>query len=715
MVNIASAELLKKFTRGKKYTSIRKAGTNGKTKTSWINSLMSNAAAHADLQEVIDKHNIDKSTDLSNPTIHSDLLKIIKKNANGEVSVTGVPPDTGTFKAGKAGKGGSKPTRARGNNISPSVISKLPNPTGQKQEPGKADLEFLKPILAHELKRFKNHGDTPVFSNYSNEPHQRAVEKQFVAGLEDKYHNARFEDLKTSGGGEKMILATGVLADMIFLQTGMAAAMGISPMNKHLTAAQKEELKNSSTMREVNDVMSKLNTRDLYAAQQNKAKQERDVNIQEGKLTKEMTKGLGMPDSTLGNVQDVYNQAIQSAYKKLVRQGHSPFDKSTMANAQMVAYDELYKALQNQPPNIRNNVPPSIIDQINIGITANKDKFQPGIHYDDVYDKMIRDARPNPNAKIGPDDTYNPPTGGKDPNIIDPHAPSDPKVLPPTGGAGGGGQKNPFGDNPIGGGGDVTKPLPGEGDGGKVRTRPGGQPVPGSGPGVQTEPIDKTEEKKKDKEREPDPPVEPKEKDKRKKKRDDDSDEDDDSDDEDKPIPVPPKENPDKKKFDKYTPYKSQLRPYFAVGGENALRISDKAKKQEIKDWNLYSFVPGYVNDSIDNPLTQHNHEQYQFRMQNTNPDAQFYRPRPYTGGRRYMNMRDVYQRNAPFFNQADPSQYQGRESLANQDRTEASPILAMSEQFNLYPDTMQVASQQIIKKKRIRATGIMLASKSIF
>lgn len=683
---LTSSQLLRKFTTGRKYINLRKAGVHGKTKTAFVDSLMSDAATHTAIQSIIDDNNITKGTDLNNPEINGRMVQILRGRSNGVVAVS--PVDTGTFKAKPKKTTTKKPTV-----ISPIDADKETTPS----DGGKPDLEFLKPILAHELKRFKNHGDTPAFNDWSNEPHQRAVEKQFVAGLEDKYHNARFADLNVSGGADKMILATGVLADMIFLQTGAAAALGISPINKRLTTAQKAKLEKSAEMREVNDVLAHLNTADLYKAQRNKALQEQQVNIQEGKLSTDLTKGLGMPDSTIGPVQDIYNEAIQSAYKKLVHEGHSPFDKSTMANSQMIAYEEVFKALQNMTPNTRNNVPPSMIDVVNIGITSNTDPYRTGLEYEDVYKKMVDDARNqiDPSA-VNPDDGT---AKAKTPEVI----------AKPAEGGGGGDKKLPGnGGSSIG---DVTKTVTGDDkDGGKQKTRGKPDSSPPGG-GVTTEPIDKPSNKPKKDKKKPDPPTEPKERDKRK-KRDDDSDDDESDDEDDKPIPAKPpfKPNPDKEKPS--SAIRAQLRPYFNIGGENMLRISDKEQKREMRDWELYDFVPGQTYESETNPLTIHNFNQRRFRYQNTKQQPAYYKPARYEGARRNEMMQDVYKRDQQFYDQHNPEQYIGRSTMSNQARMSANPSIDMRTRPHNHPDLLQAASRDVLKIRRMKHSAILLASK---
>ena len=244
----------------------------------------------------------------------------------------------------------------------------------------------------------------------------------------------------------------------------------------------------------------------------------------------------------------------------------------------------------------------------------------------------------------------------------------------------------------VTGHGDTTTQLafgPGEGQRQISDTggaQPEGQPPTGGGPIWIPKPI-KPEEKKKD---EPKPPVEDeKEKDKKKPRRPkfpEPESEDEESEPEDEPEVKPGTSEPT------IHPYgMSELRPYFKAGGEDMLRISNARKKQEITDWALYSFVPGYVNDGDDNPLTQLNKNQYAYRMQNTDPEPIMVKPRLFSGRAPTSIMRNIYQRNQPFFDQSDRRQWCGRTMNQDQSRRVSSDVLALGNQGYMHPDLNQM------------------------
>ena len=159
-----------------------------------------------------------------------------------------------------------------------------------------------------------------------------------------------------------------------------------------------------------------------------------------------------------------------------------------------------------------------------------------------------------------------------------------------------------------------------------------------------------------------------------------------------------------------------ELRPYFNVGGEDVLRISKERAKQELTDWNLYSFVPGEVYESDDNPMTQHQRRQYYYRMQNTKPPPQPYKPKKFTGRAPTTYMRNQYQSYQPFFDANDRTQYAGRTMEYYQDRTTASDLLDMGDRGYANPDMLQRAYPNGRHYgPAITKTNLMLGRKSFF
>jgi hypothetical protein len=152
------------------------------------------------------------------------------------------------------------------------------------------------------------------------------------------------------------------------------------------------------------------------------------------------------------------------------------------------------------------------------------------------------------------------------------------------------------------------------------------------------------------------------------------------------------------------------------VGGEDRLlRLSNKQKKQEIKDWNMYSFVPGYVYEGDDNPLTLHNRDQYRFRMQRTKPDPRMFVPRPWNGVAPTTMMQNVYVRDQPFFDANNKNQYRGSGVESYPYRRSASDMLTFGDKMNTYPDGQQMAFPNGNRGETINVTrALMLASKSL-
>ena len=150
---------------------------------------------------------------------------------------------------------------------------------------------------------------------------------------------------------------------------------------------------------------------------------------------------------------------------------------------------------------------------------------------------------------------------------------------------------------------DETKEKPGGGGGG------GG----GDGKGkIVEEPIDEEEEDDK-KPRPPFPPDEPKRRDRPEGEPDSEEDEDE------------PKEDKKKDEDDMHDHNHGYLRPYFQVGGQNILKLTEKEKLQEITDWDLYDY-PLPVNENPDNPLWQQRQRMENFRFRRTFPNP-VYRP----------------------------------------------------------------------------------------
>jgi hypothetical protein len=236
-------------------------------------------------------------------------------------------------------------------------------------------------------------------------------------------------------------------------------------------------------------------------------------------------------------------------------------------------------------------------------------------------------------------------------------------------------------------------------------------PKPPTPPPTDVEP--KRPPKKKKPKVEPKPPFTRK---RPKPRRDDDTDTDTDTEDDEPEIEN--KKDPLDEKL------KATLRPSFLVGGQDILRITDKQRLEEIENWNLYDFVPGYVYEGDDNPLTQMQRKQDAFRFKKTMSIKDHQKARPhhsyerdiYESWKRHPVGRlplrtvekhyiPVYQRNQPLWNP-----HRRDNSLKTQERHHMSDTLDVKQRLHEYPD-----DQKKYKYVKTSNTGIDYALKQLF
>ena len=150
------------------------------------------------------------------------------------------------------------------------------------------------------------------------------------------------------------------------------------------------------------------------------------------------------------------------------------------------------------------------------------------------------------------------------------------------------------------------------------------------------------------------------------------------------------------------------------AGGDNVLKMDPKRLTRERLDWKLFSFVPGYINEDADNPLTWANHEQYMFRMHKTNPPPQVFKPKPYTGPTPVTGLTDVYGdgRRQPMFNQSDRRQYIGDQLEFSQRTRHRSHLLNVVTNGVEYPDEQQLMGRW--SRTMPTKQALLLASKNI-
>jgi hypothetical protein len=200
----------------------------------------------------------------------------------------------------------------------------------------------------------------------------------------------------------------------------------------------------------------------------------------------------------------------------------------------------------------------------------------------------------------------------------------------------------------------------------------------------------KTKPKTKDDDDEPKPPP-PDEDDPRKKKKKDDDD---------------PRLNP---KFSTPAAKFPELKPYFQVGGESVLR--SKNPKADVLNRALFSYVPGYVYEGDDNPLTRLARRQWEYKYFNTYPDAQYVvTPEKFNGEAPTTVMRDPRFRDYPLFNQRN----ENIRPLSSQNKIGKSTFLDMHDRPYLYPDVANSAIEEgFVPEKNFKRSNFRTALKS--
>ena len=156
----------------------------------------------------------------------------------------------------------------------------------------------------------------------------------------------------------------------------------------------------------------------------------------------------------------------------------------------------------------------------------------------------------------------------------------------------------------------------------------------------------------------------------------------------------------------------SELRPFFMVGGEDMLRISEAEKQREQIDKTLFSYVPGYVYDSADNPLTHARRLQDHYRFYRTKPDAAFVdKPRQFKTLGPSVPFINPYGQKNDFIDTMTPA----AKLLGHQDRRTNSGFVDMYFRPNQYPDVSRAATNKGYVHESMMPRSLRFASKSIF
>lgn len=592
----AAETLLKNFMKGHNNIYVRKANKNGISKSQFLEESLRNPQLLADIKEWQSKNNNVTNVSPTSFKQNSELVNMIAKHANDKVVVK-EPSNYARYKD-------NPPTMATGTpetRISTKAGDIFKKEAGGRTSQRGDPLNFLAPVIKHEVDRrvtgnYYAWNQPKKFSNWSSNPEEAAVQKEFVEKFEKAADDGKFVNyapVKGSGMGvEKEVEMVDIISQEVMEQ--FAERAGLATARSRI-----------GTMTEKD------------------AARARASGIQ-------------------GPIGDIVS-SIRAPIPRRPPEQLIP-DKPKTAIATSTS-----EGIFTDEPGPR----PGTQTSTSTAIRVRERDAQPGSSITRVLERGPRVGEAQLTATDAPAPQYSPTQ-------------------------------------------TVTEEGEKEGKKPKTKTATKQEPFPRIPVTTKTD----TKPKEKEKRRPPIPRL-----------PDDDTDDDTDDDD-DKSKPKPTHTDPAMMKPDAFP----ELRPYFKVGGEDILKPSAERVEQEITDWSLYSFVPGYVYEGDDNPLTHKQRAQEYFRFHKTFPNPTVYKPRPYNGPGTNQLFRNQTQPYQPFFDANDKTQYRGTMMQFDQDRRNSSAIIDKGMRAYTSPDIQQrVYKDGRQPDSRVRKVDLMFASKSFF
>ena len=674
-----SAHFIRKYLTGSSRIRLKKPKRKGAvTKKEFMSELTKDDEFNNQVTNWIESNNIKGKTLDNHPNqaeLHNQFQSMVVQKAGRRIDV----------KTGTSSPAPRTPDKA-------TETMPQPRSSGTTGTSDLKDLPWIKSVVDHELDRFTgNHNmftQPKPFSNFSKDPAIAKVQKQIVDSLEADGRKGKFSGISGAGGKAGDPEAMAAMA-AVAITVAIAGQLGLITPNE---AAQRSQsaLQNEVIASAVKSLgtISKGDFQQISHAgstgSTGSGSSGGSISSTSSRLTKENFISQGLSPENANALMRQYRLSIDEIYDEMVTQRNHPPDATTWANAVSQASRDMNSYLKGRSSKNRQAGNPTV----GAGLTdADIDRI---IHTDGFGGKSDKGM-----LFTGTQTPYDPsatttvprPTGFQFGTQTGAGHPRDP---PPT----------------------ITIPgfgKPTKGPTGKTDT----SPPPGPPGGTETKEDnppripDTKDPKFKPKEipRIPQPP-----------EGDPDSDTDEDEKEEKKVIPSTKKTKG----------RKPELRPYFLVGGEDSLKISDEEQKREARDWALFNFVSGPSNASIDNPLTQHALRQYQFRMKNTFPDPEYYKPRPFTDYAPRTIMRNVYTNGSnrqPLYitGPAGNKYYRGRYLDTLQNPENSSALLNMRQQVYREPDLAQIAQMDQMNGLRTRNDrnsafkATVFATKSLF
>ena len=675
---MTTPQFVRDYLTGSNNIIIRKAPDGGLTKKKFNSKLLTTPAFLTAVDGLRAKHGLTGKSADNHPKINSirrEMNSLIADQNNGHVLIS--EPHSGTVKMTPMVKPPTDPSKGGGKKAPDSGTFVSTKPKTPK---------WYSKVVAHELDRLVNPKYNRItqpkhFSDFSDNPRIAKVQRDIVNAFirdQSKYVNVIISGGK-GGDGELAGLELAEEATATYLGT-IANEAGV------LTAAQRQhqgyaDAAQEEVARNLRQTLSTLPTTDLQLATQARA----DPSSSSGSSDDSSSSGssssgssieddrfytatrlinqLGLNDNDRLHAIHGFRALADRTFDELITSGKGAKDNITWANAQQFAYMAL-------------------VDSLN-----ERQRGQARQNFTDILDKTA--ARMDLPAV---DPTL------KSTVPIPPNFRSSKERLATR-------NRDDFGNTPptvIVGEDDEKKDKDEpriETDQGDPRPPP---PPPGTGEDQDPKPVGKTKKPKWrrrpiGKVKDPKPPT-------------GDDTEDEEDDDDIAPKVVDPRDKAE---------IQSELRPFFKVGGEDILRTSKAQRQQEIKDWNLYSYVPGVIDQGDDNPLTLANHRNYKFRMEKTDPFPVMKTPIKWRGRGVSTLMRPVYSDpylEPQYHNPNNREQWQDLSLSSDQNQTQRSEYVNRAFQRNKYPDVWQaVYNAGVRDDEPVYQASIMLASASPF
>lgn len=620
--------LLKTFLKGSKYVNIRKSrGKDGKSKTQFVKDVLNNDDFVKTAQGILNEH----GSDLNSSALLGALHSHVKDHAKGQVVVRDKPVKIVTKKQVALKKMGKSTTKVGSSKMGISQPTTRITPVIDKPKPKPQKDVHPESIPPWAIDAIKYASGNEKNFKFRDEPEMRAIQEKLINeyNVRDKDETGKFAPIKSMGADP-----TKFIDNMIKGSTRPSASAVTSKYFGYILSRDGPTfITNPGDPNIPYKTHEVLVTEDMFKSQSVK-----DLFNQSMNLDKQRQ------DAKTRKIEQE-KQAEHQKNAKLLNDAHYQMWKDMGTKS----YEHIYGK-------------------------GSADKFKSIDPKKDIVGKP---------ASQGEETRYE--SGSKEPSRTPTTDTPATQKLP---------DKRDRPQKPKGS--DINDWLQGFQDWGNQlagSTKP--QPDKPSG--------SRTDEKEREKSEEDDRPFEPKpiedtdgkKKTKEKKKDDDedddpkpppDEDEDEDEDEEDKQPESSIKATKVKKA--KKSGY---IRPYFLVGGQNILRLTEAERLQEIKDWNLFNFVPGHSYQSADNPLTQLERAQYNFHMSNVypNPVERVLPPMRRSDVARYQpEMRPVYERQS-FFDPNDKEQWRDR-GMSHQMSTDDDYYTRQEQEKHLYPDDNQ-------------------------